>query len=89
MEFDVKINFPDNLNLFNYIQYNNIGYNYKLIGLFTHIGDNGMGGHFIAYCLDPLFDQWHKYNDAIVTQVSNFQNEVTNFLHLVEIMKIF
>ena len=48
-----------------------------------------MGGHFITYCLDPLFDQWHKYNDAIVTQVSNFQNEVTNFLHLVEIMKIF
>ena len=79
IEFNVNINFYEKINLFNYIQYNNTGFNYKLIGVITHIGESGMGGHFIAYCHDPLFDQWHKYNDAIVTQVSDFQNEVINF----------
>ncbi len=38
-----------------------------------------MGGHFIAYCRDPLTFGWDKYNDSIVTKVTNFQNEVLNF----------
>ena len=38
-----------------------------------------MSGHFIAYCKDPIRKKWHKYNDAIVTDVTDFQNEVINF----------
>ena len=79
IEFNVKINFTYELNLFNYIQYNNSGYNYKLIGVITHMGESGMGGHFIAYCCDPLFEKWYKYNDAIVSEVKDFQNEVINY----------
>ena len=79
IEFEVKINFPEYLNLHNYIQLNHLGCEYRLIGVITHIGESGMGGHFIAYCRDPLFGQWHKYNDAIVTLVNDFQNEVINF----------
>ena len=78
IEFDVKINFTEYLDLSNYIQFNNSS-NYKLIGVITHMGESGMGGHFIAYCRDPLFGKWYKYNDAIVTDVINFQNEVINF----------
>ena len=33
----------------------------------------------IAYCRDPLFDLWYKYDDAIVTEVKDYQNEVINF----------
>ena len=79
IEFNVKIIFPENLNLQNYIQLNQFGCKYQLIGVITHIGESGMGGHFIAYCKDPLFGQWHKYDDAIVTPVNDFQNEVINF----------
>ena len=79
IEFNVKINFTEQLNLFNYIQYNNTGCNYKLIGVITHMGESGMGGHFIAYCSDPLFGGWYKYNDATVTPVGDFQNEVINY----------
>ena len=38
-----------------------------------------MSGHFIAYCLDPIIEKWYKYNDAIVNEVTDFQNEVINF----------
>ena len=38
-----------------------------------------MSGHFIAYCKDPITNKWNKYNDAIVTEVEDFQNEVINF----------
>ena len=76
IEFNVKILFEENLNLFNYIQFNNTGFNYNLIGVITHFGESGMSGHFIAYCKDPIYNIWYKYNDSIVTAVDNFQNEV-------------
>ena len=77
-QFNVKINFTEDLNLFNYIQYNNTGFLYKLIGVITHFGKSGMGGNFIAYCRDPISNEWYKYNDSIVTKADNFQNEVIN-----------
>jgi len=81
IEFNVKINFMEDLDLSNYIQYKNTGSKYKLIGVITHIGESGMGGHFIAYCKDPISQSWNKYNDAIVSEVQDkdFQREVINF----------
>ena len=79
IEFNVKMNFPEVLNLNNYIQYKDTGTSYNLIGVITHIGESSMSGHFIAYCKDPILNKWHKYNDAIVTDVTDFQNEVINF----------
>ena len=78
-EFDIKIDFYEEINLYNYIEYKDTGFKYKLIGVISHIGESGMGGHFIAYCKDPLSNVWNKYNDAIVTKVEDFQNEVINF----------
>ena len=79
IEFDVKINFYENLNLNNYVEYKDTGYKYKLIGVITHIGESSMSGHFISYCRDPINEKWFKFNDAIVTEVNNFQTEVINF----------
>ena len=81
IEFNVKINFFEELDLSNYIQLKDTGFKYKLIGVITHIGESGMGGHFIAYCKDPISQSWNKYNDAIVSEVQNkdFQSEVINF----------
>ena len=79
IEFNVKINFVEELNLYNYIEYKNTGYQYRLLGVITHIGESSMNGHFIAYCRDPINQKWYKYNDAIVNEVNDFQNEVINF----------
>ena len=79
IEFEVKINFLEELNLSKYIQSNDKNRIYQLIGVITHIGESSMSGHFIAYCKDPITGKWHKYNDAIVNEVENFQNEVINF----------
>ena len=79
IEFNIKLNFVEFLDLSNYIEYKNTGTNYKLIGVITHIGESSMSGHFIAYCRDPITEKWYKYNDAIVNEVNNFQNDVINF----------
>ena len=79
IEFNVKINFVEYLNLANYIQYANTGCNYKLIGVITHIGESGMEGHFIAYCREYWNNQWLKFNDSLVSPVNNFKKEVIDF----------
>ena len=79
IQFNININFFENLNLCNYIEYKNTGFNYELIGVITHIGESSMAGHFIAYCKDPITKEWNKYNDSIVSKVNNFQAEVINF----------
>ena len=79
IEFNVKINFYLELNLSNYIEYRNTGCQYELFGVITHIGESGMGGHFIAYCKSYWDNNWYKFNDAIVTPVSNFKSEVIDF----------
>ena len=78
-EFNVKINFYEDLNLTDYIYSKDSGTHYKLTGVITHIGESGMSGHFIAFCKDPISGKWNKFNDAIVTPVNDFKNEVVDF----------
>jgi ubiquitin carboxyl-terminal hydrolase 2/21 len=75
-EFDIKIIFDENLDLTKYIEK---GGKYKLMGVISHLGESGMGGHFIAYCKDPITQKWYKYNDLIVDEVQDFKKEVIDF----------
>ena len=82
IQFDVKINFYTNLNLADYIELQNTGCFYELIGVITHLGSSDMGGHFIAYCKSYHRDDlgiWYRYNDSIRTNVSDFDKEVIRF----------
>jgi len=78
-EFNVKLIFEENLDLNNYIEYKNSGFKYKLIGVITQMGENGMEGNYIAFCREPETNSWSKYNDTIVTNVIDFKKEVINF----------
>ena len=80
MQFNININFFENINLCNYIEYKNTGFNYQLIGVITYLGEKSMSGNFIAYCRDPVTKEWNKYNDSKVSKVNNFQAEVINFV---------
>jgi len=79
IQFNVKINFLEEINLENFMEMKQTGCIYNLIGVITHLGESGMGGHFIAYCKNPISNQWHKYNDSIVSEVENFKSEVIDF----------
>ena len=78
-QFDVKLNFYEDLNLSKYIEKQETGVNYKLIGVITHLGESGMSGHFIAFCKDYSDNLWYKFNDAIVSEVEDFKKEVIDF----------
>ena len=79
IQYNVKINFLEDLNLNGYINMANTGCFYKLIGVITHLGESGMGGHFISYCKNPINFQWNKYNDSTVSSVNDFKSEVIDY----------
>ena len=74
--FNIKINFYLELNLKNYIELKDTGYQYELFGVITHLGEIGKGGHFISYCKSYWDNQWFKFNDAFVNPVKDFKSEV-------------
>ena len=76
LQFDVKLNFGEYLDIKNFIYYNDSPTYYKLIGIVTHFGPSSMGGHFIAFCKSFVDQKWYKYNDAIVNN-SSFQEAST------------
>ena len=79
IQYKVKINFVEELNLYNYVDHKETGVIYNLIGVITHLGESDMSGHFIAYCKNPIDNKWYKYNDAVVNEVINFKNEIIDY----------
>ena len=66
--YECNVNFPEQLNLFNYVTFKNGPTAYGLYGVICHLGESSMSGHFIAFCRNRSDNKWYKYNDAIVTK---------------------
>ena len=71
--YECKVNFPEQLNLLNYITIKTIAVVYELYAVICHLGPSSMDGHFVAYCRNRMDNKWYLYNDAIVTLCSRPQ----------------
>ena len=79
IEFRVKLEFPQELNLSQYVVDKNTSFNFELIGVVTHLGESGASGHFIAYCKSPIDQNWYQYNDDLVSKVENFIKQIKDY----------
>ena len=81
IQFKVKLEFYNELNLTNFIQarINNDNIMYDLIGVVTHMGESGASGHFIATCRSPINGAWYQYNDDLAYQIHDFNKEILNY----------
>ena len=68
--YQVKIDFPEILDLSIFVQNFAPYKKYELIGVITHLGQSGPGGHFIAICKSIVNGQWYNFNDQIVSPSS-------------------
>ena len=69
LEFDVKIEFEEYLDIKDYVYAQDSPSFYELVGVICHFGSNDMGGHFIAYCKNSNNCEWYKYNDSEVLKI--------------------
>ena len=66
--YECKVNFPEQLNLFDYVTFKNGPTAYGLYAVICHIGESSMSGHFVAYCRNRSDNKWYQYNDAFVNE---------------------
>ena len=69
--FDCLVEYPEYLNLQNYVVCPQSICNYRLCGVICHLGESGMSGHFISICRHRIKNEWYCYNDASVTRCNN------------------
>ena len=77
-QFNIKINFFEDLNLSNFIEFKTTGVFYRLIGVISYSRDKNMKKHFVAFCKSPIDNIWYIYDDSKVKRVNNFQLEIEN-----------
>ena len=75
--YQCNVNFPEVLNLLNYVSFKNGNNVLQLYAVICHYGPSSMSGHFIAYCKHRKNNKWYKYNDSIVTECTQ-PNEYYN-----------
>ena len=78
--YKVKLDFQEEIDITNFvIQKEMPKIQYNLYGVITHLGESGPNAHFVATCKSPVNGNWYRYNDGMVTCITNFQNEVHDF----------
>ena len=81
--YECKVNFPEILNIFNYVFLKTGVTVYELYAVICHLGPSSMSGHFVAYCRNRIDQKWYLYNDANVTlcqQPREYENKMACIL---------
>jgi ubiquitin C-terminal hydrolase len=77
--YKIKIDFSLQIDISDFVLQKDTKELYNLYGVITHIGESGPNAHFVAACRSPVDGNWYRYNDAMVTPISNFQKDVYDF----------
>ena len=71
--YKCNVNFPETLNILNYVAFKDGPTAMKLYAVICHFGGSDMSGHFIAYCKHRITKEWYCYNDSAVTKCTEKQ----------------
>ena len=78
--YNVKLDFNENIDITQFIlQKDKPKITYNLYGVITHIGKSGPNAHFVASCKNYITNKWYRFNDAIVSPITNVQKEIIDF----------
>ena len=69
--YECKVNFPEQLNLYNFVVFKNGNTVFELYAVICHIRPSSMSGHFVAYCKNKKDKRWYLYNDAMISLCKN------------------
>jgi ubiquitin C-terminal hydrolase len=66
--YQVKVDYPQYFDISPFVPMYAQYKKYELIGVITHLGESGPGGHFIAICKSRIDKQWYLFNDQTTTK---------------------
>ena len=47
--------------------------------MIANIDTSGLSNHFIASCKSPVDNKWYRYNNSIVSSITNIKKDVIDF----------
>ena len=65
-EYQCKVNFPEQLNIFNFVTFTEGITVYELYDVICRF-PSAIDGHFVAFCKNYINHKWYLYDDATVT----------------------
>ena len=77
--YNVKLDFTLQIDITEFVSLKTERTIYDLYGVITHIGKSGPNAHFIASCKSPIDNNWYRYNDDLVSLITNIQSDVIDF----------
>ena len=86
----IKIQLEENLRLKDFVIEKTTGYKFKLIGIVSKIGEFGSNEHYISYCKNPINNCWYKYNNDLVSNINDFNEDIKDsiFPHILFYQKV-
>ena len=85
LDFNELFHFPEILDFTQQniiLNKNSKNQKFYLCGIIKHLGESGVGGHFIAYCRNKVNDKFLCYNDASFYEVSVHDAMAANISHI-------
>jgi ubiquitin C-terminal hydrolase len=79
-EFDVKLEFNEEINLVNYVQMKDFGYIYNLIGVIGQFPDLNLIENLISCIKSPIDSEWYGFKDDIIYKVYDFKRQIKDNL---------
>jgi len=77
---DIKVYFTETIDISQFVlQKDSPQLIYNLYGVISDISQGGTCQHFIASCKSPINNKWYKYDDTVVSPISDVQREVIGF----------
>ena len=78
--FDVKLDFFEHIDITDFVLIKDKPkITYNLYGVITHLGKSGPYAHFVASCKSPVDGKWYRFNDGLVSPISDFQSEIHDY----------
>ena len=87
--YECNVNFPEQLNIINYLSFKNVNTVFDLYAVICHLGPSSMSGHFVAYIRNNSDYKWYLYNDSTVTQCTrnNQYNDGMPYILFYKVLK--
>ena len=70
---NIKLEFIEDLNLSNYIKFNDVGKMFKLISIIKE-----ENGNFITCCKNLNEQQWYRYEENTISKITNFKSQIVD-----------
>ena len=52
---------------------------YELYAVITNLDKSGQITYYVASCKSPIDGNWYRYNDDVVSPISDFKKDIYNF----------